>query len=165
MKQDIFLRRDQIDRIRLHLHAVFRLDHRHFRIFPQNIRHQAFIIGSQMLDYNKAQPAVGRHEPKKLLQRLQPAGRSAQPYHKHLVLFAGLFISHFVGLLCLVHNPLLSFIPPAPCPVHFPAVLVRAAVHKLCRALFLRLKIPFFKFLHRHGLPVKIPLGIPPAVL
>ena len=82
-----------------------------------------------------------------------------------VILFAGLFISHFVGLLCLIHNPLLSFIPPAPCPVHFPAVLVRAAVHKLCRALFLRLKIPFFKFLHRHGLPVKIPLGIPPAVL
>ena len=70
-------RRDQVDRIRLHLHMVGSLEHGHGRVLAQDIRHQALIVSRQMLYHHKAQAAVGRHTAEKLLQRLHaPSGRA-----------------------------------------------------------------------------------------
>ena len=98
----MLFRRDQIDHVRLYRHLVFRLHDLHFRIFSQDIRHQAFIIRGKMLDHHKAQPAVSRHMLKKLLQRLQASCRGADPYDKVGIHF--FFFLYFLDCIFIGHK-------------------------------------------------------------
>ena len=85
MVGDVFLRRDEVNGVFLHGHAVLGLQNRHLCILAEYIGHQALIVGGQMLDDHEAQSAVCRHEAKELLQGLQPARRSADAHHKHVL--------------------------------------------------------------------------------
>ena len=73
----ILFGRDQIDMVGPDGHAVLGLPHRHFGVLGKDVRHQALVIGGEVLDHHKAQPAVGRHIVEELLQGLQPAGGRA----------------------------------------------------------------------------------------
>ena len=70
---DVFLRRNEVNGVFLHGHAVLGLQNRHLRVFAEDVGHQALVVRSQMLDDHKAQAAAGGHEAKELLQRLQTA--------------------------------------------------------------------------------------------
>ena len=75
----IIFRRDHVDMIPLHHHPVPDLCHRHPAVLRKDIRHQAFMIRSQVLYDHKRHPRIGRKECKKLLQCFQPAGGRTDP--------------------------------------------------------------------------------------
>ena len=77
LERQVLLGRDQVDGVRLHAHAVLRLTDGHLRVLAQDVRHEALVVRGEVLDHHKAQPAVGGHIVKELLQRLQPAGGRA----------------------------------------------------------------------------------------
>ena len=54
LKRQVLFRRDQVYRIGLHGHAVFRLQNLHIGMLSQNIGHEAFIIRRKVLHNNKA---------------------------------------------------------------------------------------------------------------
>ena len=71
----VVLGRNEIDSVRAYRHLIFRLQDAHLGVLAENVGHQALVIGRQMLDHDKAQPAVGGHVLEKLLKGLQPSGR------------------------------------------------------------------------------------------
>ena len=71
----VVLGRDEINGVGADRHFVFRLQDMHLCMLPEDIGHQALIVGREMLDDHEAQPAVGGHVLEKLLESLQPSRR------------------------------------------------------------------------------------------
>jgi hypothetical protein len=73
----VFIGRDHIDPVRLDFGAIPDLDHLHAGGALEQLGHDPFAGGVQMLNDDKSQSAVLRHVREKTLQSLQTSGRSA----------------------------------------------------------------------------------------
>ena len=67
--------------------------HRHAGVFLENLPHNAFVLGAQVLDDDKGHIAVGRHVSEKRFQGLQPSGRGPDAHHRES--FPGLCLRLF----------------------------------------------------------------------
>ena len=73
-QREIFVRRDDIDVIWIHRHAVSSFEHRH-RGYPlQQLRQATKVAGVKMLDDDKGHAAIARRVAEKGFERLQTAG-------------------------------------------------------------------------------------------
>ena len=81
--------RDHIDAIRLDLHPVPDLGHRHGGGALEQLHHDALVRRVQVLDDDKGHAALHRHVSQKQLQRLQAAGGSADAHDGERAISAG----------------------------------------------------------------------------
>ena len=140
-----FFGRDEIDGVRFHLHAVFRLRHGHAGILGEDIGHKALVVRGKVLDHHKAQPAVVWHMAEKLLQCLQPAGRRAQANDERVHNIRVSSCAFFFGFHVHAGNPSFpcGLLRPAPSGVRLSARGNQIFLHK---------------FLGRHGPIIEIAL-------
>ena len=73
LDHELLVRRNHIDVIRLYLHRLRDLDHRHRSLELKNARQIAFEIRREMHHHHEGQPAVRRHVAEKLLKHRNPA--------------------------------------------------------------------------------------------
>ena len=73
----VLVGRDHVDVVRLDLHPVLDLDDRHGGGALEQLHHDALVRRVQVLDDDKGHAALLRHVAQEQLQRLQPAGGSA----------------------------------------------------------------------------------------
>ena len=73
----VFVRRDYIDAVRFDPGAVLDLDHFHAGCALEQLGHDPYASGVQMLHDDKSHPAIPRHARQKLFQSLQSSGRGA----------------------------------------------------------------------------------------
>ncbi len=71
---------DHIDAIRLNLHPILDLEHRHSGSALEQFHHDALVRRVQVLDDDKGHAALLGHVSQERLQRLQPAGGSADAH-------------------------------------------------------------------------------------
>ena len=76
------VRRDDVDVIRLQLSPIAHFAHHHRREVRQNLGHRTLVVGVQMRDDNKRQPAPRSHRAKQLGQRFESPRRSADPHDR-----------------------------------------------------------------------------------
>ena len=77
----VLVGRDDVDAVGLDGHALSGLDDRHGRVPGEQLDHQAFVRGVEVGDEDEGDTAVRGHGGEKLLEGVEPAGRSDQPGH------------------------------------------------------------------------------------
>ena len=97
---EIFLRRDQVYLVGSNFHQMLGLYDLHGSVFAQNLSHQAFVVGRQVLHNDKGDVRVRGQLDEELLERLKASGRSADADHKaHIVEFEMLEDWFFVVII------------------------------------------------------------------
>ena len=91
---EIVFRRDQIDMVPPHLHPVFRLLHRHRRVFAQDFRQKTLMVRRQMLDDDERHPRILRQKGQKLLQRLEAGADADHTVRLYLQRYIHMIICH-----------------------------------------------------------------------
>ena len=75
--RQVAARRADIYMVRQHVDAIPRLHDRQLGGLAQQLGQHAGVAGMQMRNNHERHPGIGRHAPEQRLERLQPAGRSA----------------------------------------------------------------------------------------
>lgn len=94
------VRRDHLDLVRRHRHLVLRLDNGHHRGPLKDLGQHARMPRVEVGNQYESHPAVSRHFPKKLFERLQSPGRCAHPDDRECLAFY-LFLEGFLFRLPL----------------------------------------------------------------
>jgi hypothetical protein len=77
----VLVRRDDVHLVRLDDGPARHLGNLHCRVPLEKIGHQALVFGREMGDEHEGHAAVGRHLSEELFERLEPAGRGADPHY------------------------------------------------------------------------------------
>lgn len=94
---EILLRRNQVDPVGRHFLQMLGLNDLHGRVLAENLGHQAFVIGREVLHDHKGDVGVCGQLEEKLLQSFKPASGSTdaddQAHIVHLAVFDGGFFN------------------------------------------------------------------------
>ena len=80
--REVLLGRDEVDRVGLDLGVPLHLEDLHLGLLAEDVRHEAAMVGREVLDHHEAEPAVGGKRLEQLLQRLDAARRRPDSDHK-----------------------------------------------------------------------------------